>query len=207
MFCVGLLIAVLSSFSFIPAQHLLRSESLAAMFHYGWFEAVCFIGLLAPLAAALSALMMAIAIRCKTFKEAQANSVVLTLAVSLMPLISLFNQEGESAWNLWMPALAQTTLMNRVLKNAPIALVRRCAEPGDLRRAHGYRAGHRQPAVDEARGAIGTGLEDALARRRNPARFAFRDVASRLSDCRASVVTNLAAGLPRSMGISLLTAR
>jgi sodium transport system permease protein len=121
VFAVGLLIAVLSCLSFIPAQRLLRSESLAALFRFGWFEAACFIGLLAPLAAALSALMMAIAIRCKTFKEAQANNVVLTLAVSLMPLVSMFNQEGESTWNLWVPALAQTTLMNRVLKNAPIA--------------------------------------------------------------------------------------
>jgi len=123
VFAVGLLIAVLSCLSFLPAQRLLRSESLAALFRFGWVEAAWFIGLLAPLAAALSALMMAIAIRCKTFKEAQANNVVLTLAVSLMPLVSMFNQEGESAWNLWVPALAQTTLMNRVLKNAPIGLL------------------------------------------------------------------------------------
>ena len=121
VFSLGLLIAVLSCLSFIPAQSLLRSESLAALFRFGWVEAAWFIGLLAPLAAALSALMMAIAIRCKTAKEAQANNVVLTLAISTMPLVSLFNQEGETAWNLWVPALAQTTLMNRVLKNAPIS--------------------------------------------------------------------------------------
>jgi sodium transport system permease protein len=121
VFSLGLLIAVLSCLSFIPAQSLLRSESLAALFRFGWVEAAWFIGLLAPLAAALSALMMAIAIRCKTAKEAQANNIVLTLAISTMPLVSLFNQEGETAWNLWVPALAQTTLMNRVLKNAPIS--------------------------------------------------------------------------------------
>ena len=121
VFALGLLIAVLSCLSFLPAQNLLRSESLAALFRFGWVEAAWFIGLLAPLAAALSALMMAIAIRCKTFKEAQANTVVLTLAVTMSPVLNLFNQEGESAWNLWVPALAQTTLMNRVLKNAPIS--------------------------------------------------------------------------------------
>ena len=121
VFALGLLIAVLSCMSFLPAQSLLRSESLAALFRFGWAEAAWFIGLLAPLAAALSALMMAIAIRCKTFKEAQANTVVLTLAVTMTPLVSMFNQEGESAWNLWVPALAQSTLMNRVLKNAPIS--------------------------------------------------------------------------------------
>jgi sodium transport system permease protein len=120
VFALGLLIAVLSCMSFLPAQSLLRSESLAALFRFGWIEAAWFIGLLAPLAAALAALMMAIAIRCKTFKEAQANTVVLTLAVTMSPVMNMFNQEGESAWNLWVPALAQTTLMNRVLKNAPI---------------------------------------------------------------------------------------
>jgi sodium transport system permease protein len=121
VFALGLLIAVLSCVSFLPAQSLLRSESLSALFRFGWVEAAWFIGLLAPLAAALSALMMAIAIRCRTFKEAQANTVVLTLAVTMSPVMNMFNQEGESAWNLWVPALAQTTLMNRVLKNAPIS--------------------------------------------------------------------------------------
>jgi sodium transport system permease protein len=121
VFSLGLLIAVVSCMSFLPAQSLLRSESLAALFRFGWAEAAWFIGLLAPLAAALSALMMAIAIRCKTFKEAQANTVVLTLAVTMTPMVSMFNQEGESGWNLWVPALAQSTLMNRVLKNAPIS--------------------------------------------------------------------------------------
>jgi sodium transport system permease protein len=121
VFALGLLIAVLSCLSFMPAQGLLRSDALAALFRFGWVEAAWFIGLLAPLAAALSAVMMAIAIRCKTFKEAQANTVVLTLAVTMSPVVNMFNQEGESAWNLWVPALAQSTLMNRVLKAAPIS--------------------------------------------------------------------------------------
>ncbi len=113
---VGMLIAVLSCLSFLPGQWLLRSEGLAAMFRFGFGEAGAFIALLLPLAGALSALLMAIAIRCKSFKEAQANATVVMLAVSLLPLISLFNQEGTAAWHLWVPALAQTTLMARVLK-------------------------------------------------------------------------------------------
>jgi len=113
---VGMLIAVLSSLSFLPAQWLLRSETLAAMFQYGMREAMLFLALLLPLAAALSALLMAVAIRCKTFKEAQANSTVVILAVSMLPVTTLFNQEGEKPWHLWTPALAQITLMGRVLK-------------------------------------------------------------------------------------------
>jgi sodium transport system permease protein len=117
---VGLLIAVLSCLSFLPGQWLLRSELLSAMFRFGLHEAVLFIALLAPLAGALAGLLMAIAIRCKTFKEAQANATVLVLAVSLLPLLTVVNQEGEAPWHLWVPALAQITLMGRVLKGEPI---------------------------------------------------------------------------------------
>lgn len=120
---VGMLIAVLSSLSFVPGQWLLQSETLAAMFQYGWREVAAFLVLLLPFAGALSALLMAIAIRCKSFKEAQANATVVVLAVSLLPMVSVFNQEGEKPWHLWLPALAQSTLMGRVLKGEAIGIV------------------------------------------------------------------------------------
>jgi sodium transport system permease protein len=122
---VGMLIAVLSCLSFLPGQWLLRSEALSAMFRFGWGEALAFVALLLPLAAALAAMLMAIAIRCKSFKEAQANATVLMLAVSLMPLVVVFNQEGSAPWHLWVPAQAQTTLMGRVLKGEALM-------PGDV---------------------------------------------------------------------------
>jgi len=113
---VGMLIAVLSCLSFLPGQQLIRSEMLSAMFRFGPAEALSFIALLLPLACALSALLMAIAIRCKSFKEAQANVTVVVLAVSMLPLFSVFSQGAEAPWHLWVPALAEITLMGRVLK-------------------------------------------------------------------------------------------
>jgi sodium transport system permease protein len=113
---LGMLIAVLSCFSFIPAQWLLRSDTLAALFQFGVHEALLFLAVLLPFAAALSAVLMAVAIRCKSFKEAQANTTVVILGVSLLPLVAVFNQGGEQPWQLWIPALAQQTLMTRVLK-------------------------------------------------------------------------------------------
>jgi sodium transport system permease protein len=113
---VGMLIAVLACLSFLPAQGLLKSEALAAMFRYGLGEAAVFIGLLLPLAGTFAAVLMAIAIRCKSFKEAQANTTVVVLAVSFLPLVTVLNQEGTSPWHYYVPALAQTTLMSEVLK-------------------------------------------------------------------------------------------
>ena len=74
-----------------------------------------------PLAGALAALLMAIAIRCRSVKEAQANATVVVLLVSLLPLLTLFGRSGEAPWHLWMPVLAQTTLMARVLKGESMA--------------------------------------------------------------------------------------
>lgn len=113
---VGMLIATLSCLSFLPGQWLLRSDSLQAMFQYGPKEAAAFLVLLLPLAAALSAVLMAVAIRCKSFKEAQASSTFVVMGVSFLPMVTLFNQGVEAPWQIWVPALAQNTLMTRVLK-------------------------------------------------------------------------------------------
>jgi sodium transport system permease protein len=117
---VAMLIALLSCFSFLPGQWLLKSETLAALFRFGAPEALRFTLLLLPLAGALSAVLMAIAIRCKTFKEAQANATMVVLGVSLLPMATLFSQEGEQPWHLAVPALGQLTLMARVLKGEAI---------------------------------------------------------------------------------------
>ena len=113
---VGMLIAVLACFSFLPGQWLLRSDTLAAMFQYGVREALLFLVVLLPFAAATSALLMAVAIRCRTFKEAQASTTVVMLAASLLPLINVFSLGEESPWYLWVPALAQNVSMTHVLK-------------------------------------------------------------------------------------------
>ncbi len=118
---VGMAVAVLSCGSFLPGQWLLRSQTLAAMFQFGLAEAAQFLALLLPLAALLSALLMAVAIRSRSFKEAQAGSAVLAMGVSLLPLLTLFNQAGDQPWHLWVPALAQITLMQRVLEGEALA--------------------------------------------------------------------------------------
>lgn len=113
---VAMLIALLSCFSFLPGQWLLRSDTLQALFQFGLREAVLFLLVLLPFAAGLSALLMAVAIRCKSVKEAQVSASLVVLLVSLLPLASVFNFGGEAPWHLWLPALGQNTLMTRVLK-------------------------------------------------------------------------------------------
>jgi sodium transport system permease protein len=120
---VAMMIAVLSCFSFLPGQWLLRSDTLAALFRFGPREATLFLAVLLPFAAAISAVLMAVAIRSRSFKEAQASSTVVVLAVSLLPLVSVFNLGAEAPWHVWVPALAQNVLMNRVLRGEDLTLL------------------------------------------------------------------------------------
>lgn len=120
---VSMLTATFTCLSFLPGQWLLRSDTLQAMFQFGIREAALFMAVLLPFAAASSALLMAVAIRCKSFKEAQASSTVVMMLTSSLPLIALFNQAGEQAWHLWIPALAQNVLMMRVLRGEDFTLL------------------------------------------------------------------------------------
>jgi sodium transport system permease protein len=113
---LGLMMALLASLSFIPAQWFIKSDSLQAMFQFGLREVIPFVVLQIPLAAGLGAGLMAVAIRSKSFKEAQASSGLLLAAVSMAPMVSIMNPGGDAWWYLWLPGLAQNTLMLHVLK-------------------------------------------------------------------------------------------
>ena len=120
---MGMGVAVLACAGFLPGQWLLRSEALAAMFQYGPRELGLFLAVLLPAAALLAALLMAVAIRSRSFKEAQAGTTVVVLVVSLLPMVTSFNGGGEQPWHLWLPVLAQVTLMQRVLEGGALGAV------------------------------------------------------------------------------------
>ena len=121
---LGMAVALLSNLSFVPAQWLIKSDSLQAMFQFGWFEVVTFLLLQLPLAAGLGAVLMALAIRSKTVKEAQAGSALVVTLVALAPMVSLLNPGGDAPWYLWVPGLAQNTLMLLVLKGEALTWAR-----------------------------------------------------------------------------------
>jgi len=113
---VAMAITVLSSLSFVPSQWLVQSETLSALIQFGLREALSFVVILIPLGGALASLLMAVAIRSKTFREAQSTSTFVVLGASLMPAISFLNPSAEAAWHEWVPALAQFQIMDRVMK-------------------------------------------------------------------------------------------
>ncbi len=118
---LGVAVAALASASFVPAQWLLKSASLQAMFRFGWADAALFAALLVPIAAAMGALLMAVAIRTKTFKESQASATLVMTVFSFAPMISIMNPGGDAPWHFWVPGLGQYQLMLLVLKGEALS--------------------------------------------------------------------------------------
>ena len=119
---VAMAIASISVSSFFPAKMLIQSEALQAMFRFGPGEAIMFLLMLLPLAAAVSAVLMLAAIYGRTYKEAQSRATVALLAFQMAPMISIMDFSGEKPWHLLVPSLAQQTVMLRVLRGDALHL-------------------------------------------------------------------------------------
>ena len=119
---VSVLIVILTVASFFPAQSVIANEALRAEFQFGVKDALAFLVVLVPLAGALSALQLALSLTCKTFKEANVRNQLLSLAVSFLPLFFILNPGKEPAWLGWVPVMAQTQMMNQVLKGELVSL-------------------------------------------------------------------------------------
>ena len=119
---LSMLVVLLSVLSFFPSQWLIRNEALRAEFQFGFAEASGFLMILLPLAASLSAIQIAVALNCKSFKEAQVRNQLLSLTISMVPLLLAFNQGREPGWFQWVPVVAQNLMMNHVLKGEALNL-------------------------------------------------------------------------------------
>lgn len=109
-----MLACLVSSLSFIPAQWSL--PGLSEVLHFGWREAFDLWAFQVPLAAAISASLLALAIRSRSFKEAQASAGLVWTGFSLVLAIPLFTGGAEAPWHRWVPGLAQSNQMNLVLR-------------------------------------------------------------------------------------------
>lgn len=118
---VSVLVVLLTVLSFFPAQSLISNEALKVEFQFGIKDALSFLIILIPLACAFASMQVALSLTCKTFKEAQVRNQLLSLLVSFMPMFFIINPGKEPSWLGWVPVMAQTQMMNQVLKGELIS--------------------------------------------------------------------------------------
>ncbi len=116
VFTLSSTVAMLSCMSFLPAQALFQSEALRSMIQFGPQQAAMFVAVLLPLAASVSALLMWVAIRSRSVKEAQASSTIVVMLFTSLPMLSALNIIDSQRWAAVVPGLGQHALMGRLLK-------------------------------------------------------------------------------------------
>lgn len=114
-------VALLSCASFIPAQLLFKGDVLRSLIQFGPAQVALSVGILLPLAACVSALLMWVAIRCSSVKEAQASTTIVVMLFTTLPLLSSLNIINPQGWAAVVPGLGQHALMGRVLKGETLS--------------------------------------------------------------------------------------
>ena len=85
-------------------------------FLFGMREFLRFLAILAPMIALMPALLLWLASRARTIKEAQTNLSLMLFVVSIVPVAQLFLQRREPDWLVAVPISGQYMLLNRALR-------------------------------------------------------------------------------------------
>jgi sodium transport system permease protein len=114
-------VIVLTLAGFWVATQLIRSESLQSLLQFGLPEVITFLIVLVPFAGFIAAFQMLVASFGRTFKEAQTYATYVLLIVNLIPLMSLFINQKDQLWQLFVPAMAQQFVMERALRGEALS--------------------------------------------------------------------------------------
>lgn len=116
-------VVVLTLIGFRAAMLLVRSERLAALMQFGIAESALFIAMLLPFSAMVAALNMLAATYGRSHKEAQTYASYITMVVNFAPIVPLFLSIRDAAWQLFVPAIAQQTVMMRGLRGEAVTTI------------------------------------------------------------------------------------
>lgn len=94
---------------------------VGAPFLFSLRELLRFLVVLVPTTLLVSAVLMYVGSRGRTFKEAQANVSLLLFVVSMVPAVQLFLQAREPDWLIMVPISGQFTLLKLVLRGETIS--------------------------------------------------------------------------------------
>ena len=113
---IGMGVVILTIGSFFPSQWMIRNDTLRAEFQFSLKDACGFLAVLLPLAASVAAMQIAVALDCKSYKEAQVRNQIVSMFIPFVSFIPIMFPGREPAWFQWIPVLAQNQMMNQVLK-------------------------------------------------------------------------------------------
>lgn len=116
-------VVVLTLIGFMTAMLFIRSENLSAMMQFGFAQFALFMVMLLPFSAMIASLNMLAATYGRSHKEAQTYVTYLAMLVNFTPIVPLFISIRDATWQLFVPAMAQQTVMMRALRGETVSAV------------------------------------------------------------------------------------
>jgi sodium transport system permease protein len=113
-------IVVLTMIGFMVSMRFITSETLSALMQLQWREVAIFVVLLLPFAALMAAVNMLAATFGRTYKEAQTYVSYIAMAVQFSAVVPVFLTVRDAAWQWFVPAIAQLTVLMRALRGDPV---------------------------------------------------------------------------------------
>ena len=113
-------VVVLTVTGYVAAMRFIPSETLAALMQFGLREVGLFVVTLLPFSAMVAAVAMLAAIYGRTHKEALVYVNYMTMLTSFTPMILFFVPSRDALWLKFVPALAQQSVLVRVLIGEPL---------------------------------------------------------------------------------------
>ena len=115
-------IVVLTMTGFMVSMRFVTSETLSALMQLQWREVGIFVALLLPFAALMAALNMLAATFGRSYKEAQTYVSYIAMAVQFSAIIPVFLTVRDAPWQVFVPAVAQLTVLMRALRGDPVSV-------------------------------------------------------------------------------------
>lgn len=117
---LGMLFCCSAILCFLPAQALIGSDTLRAMFNFDAHSVlICWV-LMCPLTGFFAAILMWVGWIAQTPRQAQANATLIMLATAFFPM--LFSHGADHTWYVYMPVLSQHSLVLSMLNGDPLTL-------------------------------------------------------------------------------------
>jgi len=116
-------VVLLTLIGFQAAMQFIQSENLSALMQFGLDEFALFVVMLLPFSAMIASLNMLAATYGRSHKEAQTYATYLAMLVNFAPIVPLFISIRDAAWQLFVPAMAQQSVMMRALRGETVSAV------------------------------------------------------------------------------------
>lgn len=118
----SVVIVVLTMAGFMVSMRLITSETLSALMQLQWREVAIFVALLLPFAGLMAAVNMLAATFGRSYKEAQTYVSYIAMAVQFSAVVPIFLTVRDAAWQWFVPAIAQLTVLMRALRGDTVGV-------------------------------------------------------------------------------------